>query len=87
MTNATGIVSGLIIAGYLVIGTFFLRFRKESSDRLFAFFAAAFYLLALQRLLLVTLPATETVTIGLYGVRAFAFGVILYAILDKNRKS
>lgn len=35
-----------LVAGYLVAGLFFLRFWRASPDRLFASFAAAFWLLA-----------------------------------------
>src|SRR5688572_13722616 len=41
-------VAGLLVMGYAVAALFFLRFRRETRDRLFAFFAAAFALLALQ---------------------------------------
>lgn len=86
MSNAAPVVSGLIVAGYAVIGLFFLRFWKQANDRLFGFFALAFGLLALQRLLLTLSTHGETATTLLYGLRAFAFLVILFAVIDKNRK-
>ena len=85
MTAATGLVSGMIISGYLVCGLFFLRFSNQTKDRLFTFFAAAFWLLALQRALLTLLTLTETGVTVLYGVRAAAFILILWAIVDRNR--
>lgn len=85
MSNAPAFVSGLLTAGYLVIGLYFLRFWRQSADRLFAFFAFAFLLLAIQRSLLTLSSATDDTAVWLYGLRAFAFLIIIYAIVDKNR--
>lgn len=79
------LMSGAIVTGYLVAGLFFLRYWRQSRDRLFAIFAAAFWLLAVQRLALaLTTQYFEDVT-WLYGVRLLAFVLILLAIIDKNR--
>lgn len=79
------LMSGAIVTGYLVAGLFFLRYWRQSRDRLFAIFAAAFWLLAAQRLALaLTTQYFEDVT-WLYGVRLLAFLLILLAIIDKNR--
>ncbi len=79
------LMSGAIVTGYLVTGLFFLRYWRQSGDRLFAIFAAAFWLLAAQRLALaLTTQYFEDVT-WLYGVRLVAFLLILLAIIDKNR--
>jgi hypothetical protein len=86
-SSAVSLVGGMLITGYLVISIFFLRFWYEGRDRLFAYFAAAFFLLALQRGLLSFLGERESVSLYLYGTRAVAFLIILYAIIDKNRKS
>lgn len=81
------IMSGALVAGYLVIGTFFLRFWRETRDRLFAIFAFAFFVLALQRLALAITTLVDENRPGLYLVRLAAFLLILYAIVDKNRAS
>jgi len=79
------LMSGAIVTGYLVTGLFFLRYWRQSGDRLFVIFAAAFWLLAVQRLALaLTTQYFEDVT-WLYGVRLVAFVLILLAIIDKNR--
>lgn len=79
------LVSGAIILGYLVAALFFLRFWRDTHDRLFAIFAGAFALLALQRVALaVTTEIFENV-VYLYAVRLLAFLLILGAIVDKNR--
>ncbi len=79
------LISGAILMGYAVAGLFFLRFWRETRDRLFLIFAVAFWILGVQRLALVlTRDMMETQT-GLYLVRLFAFLLILGAIVDKNR--
>jgi peptidoglycan/LPS O-acetylase OafA/YrhL len=80
-------LSGVIVAGYAAAGLFFLRFWRDTHDRLFAIFATAFWLLCLQRFLLVMQPpgvSGENVAY-LYLVRLLAFVLILVGILDKNR--
>ena len=79
------LVSGAIVMSYVVVGLFFLRFWKRTRDRLFAFFAVAFWVLAGQRLALALTTQTQEDQIFLYVVRLFAFVLILVAIADKNR--
>jgi hypothetical protein len=83
------VLSGVIIAGYAAAGLFFLRFWRDTRDRLFAIFATAFWMLCLQRILLVARPAgiTGENVAYLYLVRLLAFVLILAGILDKNRAS
>ena len=79
-------ISGMLTMGYLVAGIFFLRFWRDSRDRLFAMFGAAFFILALQRLGLeffTEVPERSTVW---YFSRLLAFVIIIVAIIDKNRK-
>ena len=79
------LVSGAILMGYLIAGLFFLRFWRDTRDRLFLIFAIAFVILGGQRLALVlTRDMLETDT-GLYLIRLFGFLLILAAIVDKNR--
>lgn len=78
-------LSGAMVTAYLIAGVFFLRFWRETGERLFAIFAVAFWLLALQRMSL-SLAAPEIGNaIWPYVVRLAAFLLILYAIVDKNR--
>lgn len=78
-------VSGMIVMGYLVAGLFFLRFWRDSRDRLFAMFGAAFFMLAIQRIGLEIWHDVPERTTPLYFVRLLAFLIILIAIVDKNR--
>jgi glucose uptake protein GlcU len=79
------LVTGALVMGYVVIGLFFLRFWKQSHDRLFGFFAAAFFVLAGQRLALAFTTETNENNLYLYLIRLLAFSLILFGILDKNR--
>jgi hypothetical protein len=80
-----GLLSGAILMGYGVCALFFLRFWRQTRDRLFLVFALAVGLLGLQRLALVLTEPVEESRTGLYVVRLVAFLLILGAIVDKNR--
>lgn len=81
-----GVVSGMLVAGYVMAALFFLRFWTQSRDRLFAMFAAAFGLLAIQRLALTVSGAPLEDQTMFYVLRLLAFGIIAFAIIDKNRR-
>ncbi len=80
------LISGALVAGYLVAALFFLRFHRETRDRLFLAFSVAFALLAVQRVALALVPSSERSDTLIYGLRLCAFVLILAAIVDKNRK-
>jgi len=79
------VLAGALTAGSLVAALFFLRFWRETRDRLFAFFAGAFALLALQRVALTWAIVSQRDTTASYVLRLAAFVVLLIGILDKNR--
>ena len=76
---------GAIVMACVVAALFFLRFWRKTRDRLFALFAAAFTLLAINWVALAFTARDEPFRVALYGVRLIAFVVILLAIVDKNR--
>jgi Family of unknown function (DUF5985) len=78
------LVSGAIVAGYAVAGLFFLRFWRQTRDRLFLIFALSFWLLGVQRLALALTTNGLEANTGLYLMRLLAFVLILVAIIDKN---
>ncbi len=78
-------LSGATMMGLLVSALFFLRFFRETGDRLFALFAAAFAILALNRLAIAVVNSADEVSPIFYVVRLAAFVIILIAIIDKNR--
>ena len=77
-------ISGAILLGCWAIGLFFFRFWRRNRDRLFWFFGAAFWLLAIERILLLTIEQTHEFQPYIYVVRLVAFLLILYAIYHKN---
>jgi hypothetical protein len=79
-------LSGMLAMGYLVVAGFFLRFWRQTRDRLFISFAIAFALLAVQRVLLVTEFGLLENRVGAYGLRLIAFLIIVYAVVMKNRQ-
>jgi len=78
------ILAGANMLNAWAIALFFLRFWKKTGDRLFAWFAAAFILLGIERIAMLSLSG-ET-RFHIYLIRLAAFLVIMFAILDKNRK-
>jgi uncharacterized membrane protein YoaK (UPF0700 family) len=78
-------LSGSISMACLVIGLFFLRFWRRTGDRFFAVFAAAFWLLMLERIILLALGSVHELAPYVYVVRLLAFILIIAAIVDKNR--
>jgi hypothetical protein len=85
------ILAGALTMGFVIAGLFFLRFWRQTRDRLFALFALSFFVMALNRLMLSILWVNSPNGIRgpwhdrMYWVRLIAFLLILLAILDKNR--
>jgi O-antigen/teichoic acid export membrane protein len=78
-------LSGALAMATFVVGLFFLRYWRESRERLFLMFALAFWVLTVNWIGLGLLdPADESRTL-LYVLRLAAFGLIIVAIVDKNR--
>jgi len=80
------VISGILITAYFVIGLFFLRFWLTSRDRLFAMFAAGFWILGIQRALLASTRVIFEDQVVFYLLRLLAFVIIIIAIVDKNRR-
>ncbi len=77
---------GAIAMASFIAGLFFLRFWRDTGDRLFAIFAAAFFLLGVTRVgLAFSTELLEGHTMW-YWVRLTAFLLIFVAIVDKNRR-
>lgn len=69
-----------------VIGLFFLRFWRQSLDRLFLMFALAFLILAVDRAVLGLFDFATEWRPYVFLLRLLAFCLILYGIYDKNRR-
>jgi alpha-D-ribose 1-methylphosphonate 5-triphosphate synthase subunit PhnI len=85
-------ITGAIAMGSCIAALFFLRFWRETGDRLFALFSLAFLLMGIARYGLATSYIEAVVGAQLegqthwYWVRLAAFVIILVAIIDKNRR-
>ena len=79
-------IMGAIAMASIAVAIFFLRFWRDTRDRLFAMFALAFLLLAATRLGLVVSGDTSEGNTLWYWARLAAFIVILVAVADKNRR-
>lgn len=80
-------LTGMAFTGAATCGLFFLRSWTRAKDRIFLSFGVAFMLMALERLVLVLYlnPEAENQA-HIYLIRLLSFLIILYAIIDKNRK-
>jgi hypothetical protein len=80
----TVFIAGMLTAGYLVVALYFGKFWRQTRDRLFAYFALAFVMLAVQRVAL-ALGDDRVDAVWYYLLRLLAFILIAFAIIDKNR--
>jgi uncharacterized membrane protein HdeD (DUF308 family) len=78
-------LSGATMMGCFVAAVFFYRFWRHTMDRLFVWFALAFALMGIERLVLAITSAPETASPGTNLIRLVAFALIIAAIVDKNR--
>jgi hypothetical protein len=79
-------IMGATAMGSWIAMLFFLRFWRESGDRLFGMFSAAFLLLGVTRFGLALSQGPTEAETYLYWVRLVAYLLILAAIIDKNRR-
>lgn len=87
MTDRIIFLQVISATGAWVAGLFFLRFWRDSRDALFAFFGAAFWLLALSWALLALFSPTEEARPYIYGLRLIAFTLMIAGMVVKNRES
>lgn len=76
---------GATAMGAFVAGLFFLRFYRQTKDGLFAYFGAAFWILAVHWLALGMATPAEEARVYFYIARLLAFLLIIVAIVQKNR--
>ena len=82
----TEFVLGATAMGCLVAAVFFLRFWRETNDRFFGLFALAFGAFACNRIVLAAVDESDENRPLVYLIRLAVFAVILFAIIDKNRR-
>lgn len=81
------------MVGFLACGFFFFRFWQKTRDSLFAVFAAAFWILSIERVFLLATVNVADPTGGTHELRGYvyffrltAFMLILVAFWMKNRR-
>lgn len=79
-------LTGATTMGCLTVAAFFARFWRDTRDKLFMLFAIAFAALALNRALIVLYPLERDSQPYVYLVRLFAFVLIAFAVVNKNRE-
>jgi hypothetical protein len=76
---------GIAVCSTTGVSLFFLKYWRETGDRFFLLFAAAFAALGVNWLLLVVYSPTAEYRHLVYMWRLLGFALILAAIWDKNR--
>lgn len=84
MFEVYDLIVGAIAMASFVVGLFFLRFWRSSGDRFFLYFALSFFLEALHRIYMGTADSLREDSPSHYLIRLFAYGLILWAIIEKN---
>ena len=78
---------GGIATASLLAGLFFFRFWRTTRDRFFLYFAIAFWLEGLNRFLVSRLVGPNEDEPLYYLIRLVAYGLIILAIVEKNRRA
>ena len=84
MSSTEAFFAGALAMGFLVASAFFARFWRRTGDGLFAAFAAAFALMALNQALVGLLAIPREERSPIFALRLLAFLLIIGAVLWKN---
>ena len=79
------ILIGGIAVGALIAGLFFFRFWRTTGDRFFLLFALSFWIEGAHRIFIYQWVGQDEASPLYYLVRLVAYGLIIVAIVDKNR--
>ena len=78
---------GGIAAASFVAGLYFFRFWRSTADRFFLLFAIAFWIEGAHRVVIYEWAGNDEASPLYYLVRLVAYGLIIVAIVDKNRNN
>jgi len=76
---------GGVALGSLAASLFFWRFWRDTADRFFLYFALSFGVEMIGRTVLGLVSLSEATEPLIYSLRWISYGLILAAIVDKNR--
>ena len=77
---------GAVSMACAVAGLLFLTYWRDSRDRLFVFFAVAFWVLGINWISVAAIAPTAEQRHWFHAIRLVAFACILIGIADKNRR-
>ena len=77
---------GALTMACSIAALFFLKFWARTRDRLFAAFAAAFAVMAVNWAVLALNTPSDEARHYVYAIRLAAFGLIVAGVVDKNRR-
>jgi hypothetical protein len=80
-----GFLLGVIVTASLAASAFFLKFWRQTHDKLFLGFSAAFAIEGVNRLAFLFLENPNEGNPLIYSIRLFSYLLILAAIVNKNR--
>jgi hypothetical protein len=79
-------LAGALMATYVVLGMYFMRFWRKTRDQLFLWFGTAFIVFAAERIVFAFggSPNSESHAV-FYVLRLFGYLMIIFGIVQKNR--
>jgi len=77
---------GMLTMTCIIAALFFLRYWRASRDRLFAFFACAFAVMAVSWAALAAASPAFEARHYIFLIRLLAFVILIGGILDKNQR-
>jgi hypothetical protein len=78
-------LAGALTSAFLIAAVFFLKFWRQTRDRLFSHFALAFFFFALNQMATTLFEVNTERGSFAYLLRIVGYALILIAIADKNR--
>lgn len=85
MSEIPNFIGGAIVFGYCLIALFFCKFWRHTRDSFFMWFALAFFVLGIGRIIESYYRINEQASMpAVYLFRLTAFSIIIIAILQKN---
>jgi hypothetical protein len=85
--TSVSVLMGAVAMASFVATLFFLRFWRQTRDNFFLLFALAFAIDAVSRLTLALAQVSDEAEPFYYLARLVTFGLIIVAIIQKNRPS